>query len=303
MNVQTPVTKRPFKARPDDINVVERDESRYNERLMTVMPAMVKAIGGVVREHNVTRKEYQMFRDFLQGLAAAPFGTIGGISDAWLESVFDHTTDADWEGTRANPEGPLYVRGVPLLDPPAPGKPYVLYRRGKDEPGTRLLVSGKVLSLGGKPVSKAELDIWQASDTGLYSSLGMDDQPQWNLRGRILADEEGNYEFLTVRPPPYCTPGVPEILYELFALMGRSYFRPAHVHIRISHPDVDPDFYTQLYFKGDPYVDYDIGLADSSALRFDVETIDDPAELERLGLDAPFLKLHCDFRIQTVSES
>lgn len=57
-----------------------------------------------------------------------------------------------------------------------------------DEPGTPLIVRGLVRSIDGKPLAGAELDTWQCADTGIYSMLGADDQPDWNLRGRGLRE-------------------------------------------------------------------------------------------------------------------
>ena len=78
--------------------------------------------------------------------------------------------------------------------------------------------------------------MWQATAEvpGQYSNVhpGI---PDFNLRGRFRTDADGRFEVRTVVPAPY------EIRKagptgELFDLIGRSAWRPSHVHFRVSHP-------------------------------------------------------------------
>src|SRR3712207_7133183 len=63
-------------------------------------------------------------------------------------------------------------------------------------------VSGRVTdATTGTPLPGALLDVWQAGAGGKYEHEDPD-QPGYNLRGRLYADEEGRYEFRTVVPPP-----------------------------------------------------------------------------------------------------
>jgi protocatechuate 3,4-dioxygenase beta subunit len=109
--------------------------------------------------------------------------------------------------------------------------------------GTRITVSGRVLDADCAPIAGALLDIWQADDEGDYDNDGNDDPPPGTfvLRGRLNADDSGNYQFHTIIPGHY--------------LNGAQY-RPAHLHIKVSAPGF-VELTTQLYFEGDPYNDID----------------------------------------------
>ncbi|GKT87582.1 catechol dioxygenase [Colletotrichum tofieldiae] len=54
----------------------------------------------------------------------------------------------------------------------------------------------------GKPLANASVDVWQASTNGLYEQQDAD-QPEHNLRGKFITDEEGRYGFYCLRPTPY----------------------------------------------------------------------------------------------------
>ena len=130
--------------------------------------------------------------------------------------------------TEDNIEGPFYKPGAPeradLID--------------KGMPGTPLIVTGRVLSTTGEPLASALLDVWQASAEGEYDNQG------FRLRGKLLADKNGNYRLRTIVPKFY---------------KAGDAIRPSHIHIKLSAPG-HPLLTTQLYFKGAPYnyVDSDV---------------------------------------------
>ena len=74
------------------------------------------------------------------------------------------------------------------------------------------------------------MDVWQANAAGEYDNVG------YVLRGKVMTDSQGRYEFTTVLPG--------------FYLNGANY-RPRHIHYKVSHPSGKP-LTTQLYFEGDP---------------------------------------------------
>ena len=111
------------------------------------------------------------------------------------------------------------------------------------EPGEKLLVKGKVWDgacLQG--ISDAIVDIWHANASGSYDLDG------YNLRGKVKADNQGNYWFETILPGKY--------------LNGRSY-RPRHIHLKISAPGFS-SITTQLYFSGDTDIPGDAAASISS---------------------------------------
>ncbi|WP_325119888.1 dioxygenase family protein [Streptomyces sp. GMR22] len=55
------------------------------------------------------------------------------------------------------------------------------------------------------PLSGAQLEIWQADDDGLYSQFAPN-LPEWNLRGTVVADDQGTFKIHTIEPAPYQIP-------------------------------------------------------------------------------------------------
>jgi protocatechuate 3,4-dioxygenase beta subunit len=88
--------------------------------------------------------------------------------------------------------------------------------------GTRLVITGRVLTPDGQPVAGALLDFWQADDSGAYDNSG------YGLRGHQFTDANGQYTLETVVPGLY--PG-----------------RTRHIHVKVQAPN-GPVLTTQLYF-------------------------------------------------------
>jgi len=88
--------------------------------------------------------------------------------------------------------------------------------------GTRLLLSGRVLTLACAPVAGVTLDFWQADAGGTYDNSG------YRLRGHQSTDAAGRYSLATIVPGEY--PG-----------------RTEHIHVKVSAPG-KAVLTTQLYF-------------------------------------------------------
>ncbi|MBK9196880.1 MAG: T9SS type A sorting domain-containing protein [Flavobacteriales bacterium] len=118
-----------------------------------------------------------------------------------------------------------------------PGSPNTTLVAQPGEPGTRLFISGTVLSSDClTPVPNATIEVWQANDGAVY-----DTSAAFLLRGTLYSDANGLYAFETIVPGPY--------------LNGNQY-RPKHIHFRVNRPGF-PELITQLYFEGDPYIPAD----------------------------------------------
>lgn len=118
--------------------------------------------------------------------------------------------------------GPFYTKNPPILHNGLLAK--------IDEPGTRLILSGRVFNLDCKQcLPNTKIDIWHANQQGRYDNSG------YNLRGITTTNSQGFYFFETVKPGKY--------------LNGSSY-RPSHIHFKITPPGF-PTLTTQLYFEGD----------------------------------------------------
>lgn len=109
-------------------------------------------------------------------------------------------------------EGPYYT-------PDAPERTSLLEA---GVPGTRLMLTGYVLTADCQPVPGALLDFWQADGAGRYDNNG------YILRGRQFTDENGRYVLETVIPGEY--PG-----------------RTPHIHVKVQAPG-GPVLTSQVFF-------------------------------------------------------
>jgi protocatechuate 3,4-dioxygenase beta subunit len=113
-------------------------------------------------------------------------------------------------------EGPFYKIGSPqrssLIE--------------EDMTGTRLQLSGFVLTSDCQPVAGALLDFWQADNLGVYDNAG------YRLRGHQCTDENGRYFLETIVPANY--PG-----------------RTPHIHVRVESPH-STILVTQIFFPDEP---------------------------------------------------
>ncbi|HEY7144323.1 MAG TPA: protocatechuate 3,4-dioxygenase subunit beta [Streptosporangiaceae bacterium] len=116
--------------------------------------------------------------------------------------------------------------------------------RGGEPLGERIIVTGRVLDSGGRPVPGTLVEIWQANAAGRYAH-GVDDHPapldaSFDGAGRCLTDAEGRYRFVTIKPGAY---------------PWRNHlnaWRPAHIHFSLFGRAFTQRLITQMYFPGDP---------------------------------------------------
>lgn len=215
-------------------------------RLNAIFDDVREALLEIITKHRVTREEFRAATQWLTEAGKQDF-EIPLMLDVFLSSTVDDIANAGGDGTESNVEGPFYVQGAPNLE-----RPYVLPKRD-DEPGEKLIFSGTVRSTDGSALAGATLDVWQCNGAGEYSHFhpGV---PEYNLRGQLT--EDGGFQFETVVPSEYEIP-VSGATGKLLAALGRSAFRPGHIHLKVSHEDAAP-LTTQIYFEGEPWLDSDV---------------------------------------------
>jgi protocatechuate 3,4-dioxygenase beta subunit len=143
--------------------------------------------------------------------------------------------------------GPFHTAGSPWKDNPAD--------LSAGNAGELVLMRGRVLDAGARPLPQATLDFWQNADNGLYWQLDPA-QPQDNLRCRLKVDAQGRFAIRTIRPRPYQIPTDGPVWLDLVGPAGRSAWRPAHVHLIVSAPG-HRTLVTELFDADDPYLDSD----------------------------------------------
>jgi catechol 1,2-dioxygenase len=132
------------------------------------------------------------------------------------------------------------------------GAPFQTKLAGPDEPGERLMISGTAYSSDCRSrLPNTLIEIWQANNTGHYDTDkpgNFTERVDFHLRGTMLTDQNGQYEFETIMPGRYpIPPNLPGL--EKYAGLTR----PAHIHFRVSE-SLHVPLTMQLYFKDDPYI-------------------------------------------------
>ena len=98
------------------------------------------------------------------------------------------------------------------------------------------------------------IDVWETGPEGLYEQQDPN-QPEMNLRGRFLTDQNGVYRFQAVRPVSYPIP-FDGPAGDLLKLTGRHPYRPAHIHMVIEAAG-HRKLISQLYDSADTYLESD----------------------------------------------
>jgi protocatechuate 3,4-dioxygenase beta subunit len=108
--------------------------------------------------------------------------------------------------------------------------------------GNMFHLSGTVFKADGKtPFKNCLVEIWQCDANKVYDNTS----DEYKYRGAQKTDAKGKYHFITSHPVPYKISEQSED------------YRPAHIHMRISG-EGQQDLVTQVYFKGDPYLEKDM---------------------------------------------
>jgi protocatechuate 3,4-dioxygenase beta subunit len=93
------------------------------------------------------------------------------------------------------------------------------------------------------------IEVWQADAQGKYDHPddSMQATPDPNLKGwgRVLTDDEGRYQFRSIKPGAYPNPGYDD------------WMRPPHIHYSIFAAGLMQRLITQLFFPGEPLNDID----------------------------------------------
>ena len=125
-----------------------------------------------------------------------------------------------------------------------------LTKQGQGDPiGERIVVTGRILDGNGKPVPHTLVEIWQANSAGRYphrrDTHNAPIDPNFFGAGRTITDAQGRYRFVTIKPGEY---------------PWRNHYnawRPAHIHFSVFGPSFMTRLVTQMYFPGDPLLEYD----------------------------------------------
>lgn len=255
-----------------------------NERLKKILLDLEKTILEFMHKHSINHDEYRKATNLI--VASVKEGEESLLPDVFFEAAATNIGNIGRKGSHEAIEGPFYTPGSPVLT--NPGR---LPMR-QDEAGETLFFNGRVANMDGIPIEGAIVDLWHADAQGLYSQIhpGI---PEWNLRGRLLTNDQGEYEFRTILPPPYEIPKFGSTG-KVLAALGRHVYRPAHLHVKVSHADYG-EMTSQLYFQGGEYLDSDVANAVRDDLMVKLERRVEPSDIKKRRLEAPYFEACYDF--------
>lgn len=168
--------------------------------------------------NNITHMDFNR-RDFLKK------GVIATLA-SFIPFKLKAQNTLDCEPTTSDILGPFFSEGAPETNSIIP----------EDYEGERLFLSGSLSSTDcDKAISNAVMDFWQADEYGDYDNVG------FNYRGKIITDENGNYNLETIIPGKY---------------LNGSQYRPSHIHLKVQAEGYD-ELVTQIYFQGDESIPAD----------------------------------------------
>jgi len=137
--------------------------------------------------------------------------------------------------------GPFYRPGAPMRSNIVP----------PNSKGIPMSLNGTIFKEDGKTsLNNVLVEIWQCDENEYYDNASDD----YLFRGTTMTGTNGQYTFDTIVPVPYkANPN------------NDNSWRPAHIHMRVSIPG-QQDLVTQIYFKGDKYIDKDTWASSPKAI-------------------------------------
>ena len=272
--------------------VVERiQRGTKDERFREILTSAVKHLHAFARDVHLTEEEWFEGIKFLTSVGQKcddkrqEFILLSDILGLSMMIVaLNHKTPQG--ATEATVLGPFFAHGAKEYGYGAD------LREGATLTGDDVYVSGRVLTTDGKPIPNAVLDIWQAKADGIYD---LQTDGEFELRGRVRANEKGEYALKSYKPKFYSVP-MDGPVGDLVRGTGNHHMRPAHMHAIVSAPGYQPVI-THVFVEGDPYLDNDAVYAVKDSLVGKYHKVNDAGEAKRLGMPNPFLRLDWDFRL------
>jgi hydroxyquinol 1,2-dioxygenase len=271
--------------------VVKRFAKTKDKRFREIMQSAVKHLHAFAREAKLTEEEWFEGIKFLTAVGQKcddkrqEFILLSDVLGLSMMIVaLNHKTQPG--ATEATVLGPFFAHGAKEYGYGAD------LREGATMKGEDVWVSGRVVSLDGKPVANAALDIWQAKADGIYD---VQTEGEFELRGRVKANARGEFAFASYKPKFYSIPMDGPVGDFIRTTTGNQ-MRPAHMHAIVSAPGYQ-QVITHVFVEGDPYLDGDAVYAVKNSLVGRYKKVNDAALAKKLGMPNPFLRLDWDFKL------
>jgi catechol 1,2-dioxygenase len=259
-------------------------------RLREIMVSLVRHLHGFVREVRLTEEEFREATAILNEIGKLATDShnemvlmAGSLGVSSLVCLLNNGDNGQTE-TSQNLLGPFWRLNSPRLENGAS-----ILR--SSTPGAPLFIHGHVRDRAGKPVADARVDIWQASDEGLYENQD-EKQADMNLRGQFTTDAKGNFWLRSIKPAGYPIP-TDGVVGRLLAAQRRHPFRPAHIHALI-FKDGFKTLISQVYADDDDNLETDTQFGVTRALIGRFERHDEPNPADP-GTERPWYSLDYTF--------
>ena len=238
--------------------VLESFSNIKNNRLKLIMNSMITHLHQVVKEVEPTEEEWMLAITFLTDTGQKcddrrqvfiPLSDILGVS-MLIDSINNRKSQDETETTVL---GPFYTPSPSINNGD---------NIANNVLGDRCKVSGRVFDIDKKPINGAKLEIWQSGPDGLYDVQKEDNII--DLRATLTSQNDGSYNFKTVKPQFYPIP-VDGPVGKMLNKMERHPYRPAHIHFMVK-ADGYVDLVTHVFIDGDKYLQSDTVFAVKKSL-------------------------------------
>ena len=260
-----------------------------NPRFREVMTALVRHLHAFIREARLTEEEFHQACAYINaiGQSSNPAHNeavlmSGSLGVSTLVCLLNNGRNGATE-TTANLLGPFW-----RLDSPRTESGGSIVR--SPTPGPELFVNIWAKDRDGRPVTDAEVDVWQSSTEGLYENQDPT-QADMNLRGKFTTDAEGHIAFRSIKPAGYPIP-ITGPVGDLLRAQGRHNMRPAHLHVLASKQGFKT-LISQIYVPDDPHLETDVQFGVTRRLIGNYVRHDEPAP--HPGVDGPWYALEYTF--------
>jgi hydroxyquinol 1,2-dioxygenase len=207
--------------------VVDSFAETPDARLRLVLESLTRHLHAFLRETRLTEEEWRAGIDFLTAAGhitddrRQEFVLLSDVLGASMQTIAINN-EAYANATEATVLGPFFVEGAPDVE------------LGGDmsfgAPGEACWVEGSVRDTDGMPLSGAVLEIWECDEDGLYDV--QHEGQRTAARGRLRADDQGDFRFWALTPVPYPIPHDGPVG-RLLDAAQRSPMRAPHLHFLV----------------------------------------------------------------------
>jgi hydroxyquinol 1,2-dioxygenase len=208
--------------------VVDSFAETPDERLRFVLESLTRHLHAFLRDTRLTEEEWRAGIGFLTAAGhitddrRQEFVLLSDVLGASMQTIAINN-EAYANATEATVLGPFFVEDAPEVE------------LGGDiafgAAGEPCWVEGSVRDTDGRPLPGAVLEIWECDEDGFYDVQY--DGERTAARGRLRADEQGEFRFWALTPVPYPIPHDGPVG-RLLEATERSPMRAPHLHFLVS---------------------------------------------------------------------